>query len=57
MAQKTENLEEKYKMVFEKPLFTPSPLFQSSNRDEEFRSVLRPDYSDYSTTTITGSIL
>lgn len=48
-------LEEKYKEIMKKPSFNDGLLMPKNDQDR-FKSVLQPDYSGYTTSTVTGSI-
>ena len=53
MAKKT--LEEMYKEIMKNPSFNDGFRMSENDRDR-FKSVLHPDYSEYSTSTVTGNI-
>lgn len=55
-VKKKQTLEDSYKKIMKNSSFVPSPLFQKASKDGLFESVLRPDYSNYSTSSVTSKI-
>ena len=55
--QHEESLEDSYKKIMEKSTFSPSPLFLDFAKNGPFESILHPDYSDYSTSSVSSSLL
>ncbi len=55
MRMEKNTLEEMYKKMMKETLFGKS-LAEPDNAEDRFKSILHPDYSDYTTSTITGSI-
>lgn len=53
-AQKESSLEESYKTIMETHSFKSSHLFKNAKKDGFFESILRPDYSNYTTTSMTS---
>ena len=49
-------LEESYKALMKKQKYEPLPLLQCAKEDGYFESVLRPDYSNYSTSSVTNNV-
>lgn len=52
-----ESLEESYEKLMEESKYNPSPLFLDFDKNGPFESILHPDYSDYSTSSVSSSLL
>lgn len=56
MNKEKKTLEDSYRVIMEKNHFDSTQLYQDSRR-EGFESILHPDYSEYSTSSVSSSIL
>lgn len=55
MAKAKKTLEEMYKEIMKNPSF-PDGYGMRKDDQDRFNSILHPDYSDYTTSTVTGNI-